>query len=94
MNKSTKNTTPMTATHPGKMLLDELETRGILQSDFAKLIGYKKSQLNEIIKGKRNVDDELAILLERELGINANFWVNSQDNYDLDIIRIDKRKCD
>jgi HTH-type transcriptional regulator/antitoxin HigA len=49
-----KNTIPAIATHPGTILKDEIEANNFSQIDFAKMIGYSRSQLNEIIKGKRN----------------------------------------
>lgn len=89
--KTTKNTTPIFATHPGEILLDELQAINISQSDFAKQIGYKKSQLNEIIKGKRNVNVELALLLEKALGIDADYWLEIQKNYDIDKVKINAK---
>ncbi len=86
--KTTENTIPFVATHPGEILLDEIEANDFSQSDFAKTIGLKKSQLNEIIKGKRNINAELAILLEKSLEIDAEYWLEIQKNYDLDKARI------
>ncbi|MDT0646976.1 HigA family addiction module antitoxin [Zunongwangia sp. F260] len=80
--------TPIIATHPGEILKDELDASDISQSDFAKTIGFNRSQLNEFIKGKRNLNADLAILLEKTLGIDAEFWMEAQKNYDLDLARI------
>lgn len=89
--KELKQLTPLIATHPGEVLFDELEARGISQTDFAQQIGLKKSQLNEIIKGKRNVNAELALLFEKVLNINADYWLELQKNYDLDVARIEHK---
>lgn len=89
--KNSQNTIPKFATHPGTILLDEIEASEYSQSDFANLIGYKKSQLNEIIKGKRNINAEFAILLEKTLNIDADFWLEAQKNYDLDKARIEAK---
>jgi HTH-type transcriptional regulator/antitoxin HigA len=59
--------------------------------DLAKLIDIKRSQLNEIIKGKRNINAVLALLLEKALGIDADFWMEAQKNYDLDSARIEAK---
>lgn len=88
---TTKNLVPALATHPGLMLADEIEANGYNQIDFAKLIDLKRSQLNEIIKGKRNVNADLALLLEKALGIDADFWMEAQKNYDLDRARIEAK---
>lgn len=89
--KTTENTIPFIATHPGEVLLDEIEANDISQSDFAKKIGLNKSQLNEIVKGKRNINAELAILLEKALEIDAGYWLEVQKNYDLDKARINTK---
>lgn len=86
-----KNLVPAYATHPGLMLADEIEANGYNQIDFAKLIDLKRSQLNEIIKGKRNINADLALLLEKALGIDADFWMEAQKNYDLDKARIEAK---
>lgn len=89
--KTTENTIPLLATHPGEILLDEIEANDFSQSDFAKKIGLNKSQLNEIIKGKRNINAELAILLEKALEIDAEYWLEIQKNHDLDKARINTK---
>jgi len=89
--KTIDTITPFIATHVGEVLFDELEANEISQADFAKLIGIKKSQLNEIIKGKRNINADLAILFESALGIDAEYWLEVQKNYDLDKAKIEAR---
>lgn len=89
--KTTNQIIPAYATHPGAMLLDEIEANDYIQTDFAKLIGLKKSQLNEIIKGKRDINAELALLFQQALGIDADFWMEAQKNYDLDKAKIEAK---
>jgi HTH-type transcriptional regulator/antitoxin HigA len=88
---TTKNRIPAFATHPGLLLADEMEANGYSQIDLAKLIDIKRSQLNEIIKGKRNINADLALLLEKAMGIDADFWMEAQKNYDLDKARIEAK---
>lgn len=88
---TTKNRIPSFATHPGTILADEMEANEYSQIDLAKLIDIKRSQLNEIIKGKRNINADLALLLEKALGIDADFWMEAQKNYDLDKARIEAK---
>ena len=82
---------PFSATHPGILLQDELEAGGINQKDFAVEIGMQKTMLNEIIKGKRPVTADLAVLLERSLGISADYWMRFQSQYDIDVARIKEK---
>ena len=77
------NIYPFEPTHPGELLLDELQCRALSQAKFAKQIGIKPSLLNEIIKGKRGVNTEMALILEASLGISAKIWINLQNEYNL-----------
>lgn len=89
-NMIANNLTPFEPTHPGELLLDELQCREISQAKFAKQIGIKPSLLNEIIKGKRGVNTEMALLLEASLGISAKIWINLQNEYNLQKIKSDE----
>lgn len=65
---------PARAIHPGEILREELLERGIKQKDFAQQIGMQPSHLNAFIKGKRNLNDDLAIKLERQMLIPDEVW--------------------
>lgn len=73
--------------HPGKLLGEELEARNIFQKDFADLIDLRPSHLNELIKGKRHISAILSLKLEKHLGIDADFWMRLQVDYDLKVAR-------
>ena len=75
------NLTPSNLIHPGEMIKDEIEYRGISQSALAKEIGLPPSVLNEVLNGKRAVTTEYALLLEAALGIEADIWLRLQTNY-------------
>ncbi|MBR6981514.1 MAG: HigA family addiction module antidote protein, partial [Prevotella sp.] len=67
---------PARTIHPGEILRDELQERGIKQKDFAQMIGVQSTHLNEFIKGKRNLNEDLAMKLEKHLGIPFKTWMN------------------
>ncbi len=68
------NQIPFRATHPGVLIKDELEVRPELkQKDLAIELGVKPTFLNEIIKGKRPLTADIAILLEKILEIPATY---------------------
>lgn len=90
-NKDIKQTTPARAFHPGVDIKDELEARDMPQGELAKNLGIKPSQLNEVINGKRNITPQLALLLEKAVGIDADYWMNAQKQYELDKARIDEK---
>lgn len=91
MITTTKKLTPSIAIHPGEMLKDELDAINLSQKEFAKLIGLPATQLNEIIKGKRGIYADLALLIEKVLKIDASIWLNMQMNYELDAAKISKK---
>lgn len=76
------NIRPYKAVHPGSILKEELEARGIKQKDFALLLGMKPSNLNAIISGKRNITKSIAQKIAEQLtGITADFWLRVQKGY-------------
>jgi len=58
------NLKPYQPTHPGEVLKDELEYRGISQRGLAKEIGISYSAFNEMLNGKRSLSPELAMMME------------------------------
>lgn len=70
------------STHPGTILRAWLEDVGIKQKDFAITIGLPASRLNELIKGKRPMTEDIAYKLEGALGVEASFWMRAQVNYE------------
>ena len=76
------NLVPSEPTHPGEVLREELECRGITQTRLAKEMGVKVSQLNELINGKRDFTLEYAMMIEAALGISSDFWMNFQQKND------------
>lgn len=91
---ATNKVLPYKPTHPGEILKDELGARGIKQKDFAKEIGLPATVLNELIKGKRSITADTAILLEAALGIDAKFWMDFQTQYDLDDAAIQQKNIE
>lgn len=73
--------------HPGEVLREELEARGISQREFAEAIGMRPPHLNELLKGKRHISVILALKIEGTLKINADIWMRLQMKFDLDIAR-------
>jgi addiction module HigA family antidote len=73
--------------HPGEFIKDELDARGMKQKDLSDKMEIAKNVLSEIIHGKRNLTPVLALKLETALGINAEFWMKLQVEYDINLIR-------
>lgn len=81
-------------THPGEILkhlwLDEL---GYTQLQFAEMLseasGGKvkastmRTKLSEVVKGKRSMSAEFAVLISKVLGTSPRMWMNLQVNLDI-----------
>lgn len=82
---------PSEPIHPGEMLKDELEARGISQRKFAGLIGMPYTAFNEIINGKRPITTDTALKIEAATGIAATIWRGLQSDYDMQTARNDSK---
>ena len=72
--------------HPGEVLLEEfLRPLEISQYRLAKEISVPPRRVNEIVLRKRSVSADTALRLGRYFGISAQFWLNLQSQYDLDV---------
>lgn len=86
---------PASATHPGVLIKDELEaTPNLNQKMLATELGVQPSFLNEIIKGKRPLTADIAILLEKTLGIAAEYWMKFQSQYEIDRARVKQKNIE
>ena len=83
------NLTPFEPTHPGELIKDELEFRNITQAKLAESISVSPSLINEIIKGKRGVNTEMALLLEAALNIPADLLLKLQSEYNMQVAKAD-----
>ncbi|HUK87406.1 MAG TPA: HigA family addiction module antitoxin, partial [Terriglobales bacterium] len=71
-------------THPGKILLEEfLHPSGISQAELARRLRISANRLNEIVKEKRGISAETALLLGAFFRTTPEFWMNLQVAYDL-----------
>lgn len=71
-------------THPGEMLLKEfLEPMGLSQKQFSMHLGWTYARLNEIVNGRRGITSESALALGDAFQMEAKFWLNLQQNWDL-----------
>ena len=80
-----------------KKLLDPITPGEILREDFMAPLGISINQLSrdlavppnrisEIVNGKRAITADTALRLQRYFGVEAQFWLNLQSEYDLRIV--------
>ena len=73
--------------HPGEFIKDELDALDMLQKQLAERMQISKTVVSELINGKRNLTPMIALKLEAALGIDAEFWMKLQVNYEVKEVR-------
>ncbi|MEW6688830.1 MAG: HigA family addiction module antitoxin [Pseudomonadota bacterium] len=74
--------------HPGVVLAEDfLKGLAITQYRLAKGIGVPPRRINEIVQGKRSITADTALRLGKFFGMEAQFWMNLQSHYDLEIAK-------
>lgn len=72
--------------HPGVLLAEEfMKPSGVTQYRLAKDAGLSPIQVSLIVRGRRAITAETALRLGRFFGMSADFWMNAQAHYDLQL---------
>lgn len=71
------------AVHPGQILKEELETRGLSGTGLALKLRVPPQRINDVVAGRRAMTAETALRLARYFGNDAAFWLNLQTAFDL-----------
>lgn len=64
-----------------------LAPMGITQHKLSVSIDVPPRRINEIVHGKRRISADTALRLGRYFGMTAQFWINLQSHYDLEVER-------
>lgn len=74
--------------HPGEVLQEEfLKPLGLSQYRLAKGLSVPPRRVNEIVHGDRAISPDTALRLARFFGVSAQFWMNLQAHYDLEMAK-------
>ena len=71
------------AVHPGDVLKGELEELGVSQAACARQIRVPPNRISQIIGGKRSISGDTALRLGHWFGVEPQFWMNLQAQFDL-----------
>jgi addiction module HigA family antidote len=72
--------------HPGEILLEDfLKPMGISQYRLAKALGVPPQRVHDLVHGRRALTADTALRLARYFGMEAQFWMNLQSRYDLEV---------
>lgn len=77
----------MPPVHPGEILSEEfLKPMGISQTRLALDTGMPQSRVHGIVAGTRGITADTATRLAAYFGTSAEFWLNCQTSYELDML--------
>lgn len=93
-NMRANNLTPAFPTHPGEILKEEIEYRGISQRSLAERMGLRYSVLNQILNCHRPLTEKTALLFEAALGVESEPLMQLQTKYNMLTIKEDKSFLD
>lgn len=68
--------------HPGETLAEVLKDRKMSQKELAIKTGMTEKYISTVISGQENMSSSFANKLEYALGIETEFWMNLQANYE------------
>ncbi len=74
--------------HPGRILREEfMAPVGLTAYAIAKALSVPLPRVNDIVREKRGVSAEMAVLLSAYFGTTDNYWINLQAHYDLEMAK-------
>jgi len=82
-NMIANNLQGFSPTHPGEILKEEIDYRGISQRQLALAIGVAYTQLNEILNAKRPLTTDIALLVCQALDLDAEPLLKLQMEYNI-----------
>jgi len=80
-----KENQTMPPVHPGELLKESLEELDISAYALAKSTGKAPIQISRILSCKSSISASMARLIGAALGTTAQYWVNLQAHYDLEV---------
>jgi antitoxin HigA-1 len=84
----TRRQTLMPPVHPGEVLREDfMKPLGLTVNKIALDLHVPATRIGEIVHGRRRITAETALRLARYFHTNAEFWLNLQTFYDLEVSR-------
>ncbi len=73
----------MRPVHPGEILREELDERGLPANALSKALGVPVNRVTMILNGQRGVTADTALRLARYFGTTPQVWLNLQKTWEL-----------
>ncbi len=77
--------------HPGETISEYLEMFNMPQKELAIRCDVSEKHVSTVISGQRNISVSFAKRLEYAFGIDADFWISLQSNYDKEIVEFEEK---
>ena len=91
IEEKTMKTRSLPPVHPGEVLVEDLmKPFGLTANGLARELRVPATRIAEIIKGRRALTADTALRLARYFGMSAQFWMNLQTRYDIEMT---ERRC-
>ena len=79
---------PLGPVHPGEILLEEfIRPHGLTAGRVATRLNIARPRIEKLVRGRTPVTVDTALRLERLFGPSAQFWLNLQTRYDLEVAK-------
>ena len=77
---------PLAPVHPGEILLEEfMKPYGLTAGKVAARLNIARPRIEKLVRGQTPITTDTALRLERLFGSSAQFWLNLQSSYDLEM---------
>jgi len=84
-----------TPLHPGEILRDQFMAGfNVSINRLARDLRVPPTRISEIVNARRGITSDTALRLGRYFGTTAEFWMNLQTSYDLDVARTSLRQIE
>jgi len=79
---------PLAPVHPGEILLEEfIKPYGLTAGRTAARLNIARPRIEKLVRGQTPITVDTALRLERLFGATAQFWLNLQNSYDLEMAK-------
>ena len=69
--------------HPGEVLAEEIEMRGVTATELSRALGVPQSRISNILRERTGITADTALRLGRWMGTGPELWLNWQKQYEL-----------
>lgn len=92
VNKKENNFSPTVALPPGLTIKENIDYLGMTQKELAQRLGITQKHLSNILNGISPITYDTALKLELVIGPSAKFWMDLENNFQLNKLRLENKK--